>query len=1066
MENAARSVSEENLKMLMRKPECVPALVEQLRGSPSPQVRHLAAVVLRKRILTHWGKLPPELKAGIKRALQEGMLGEPEMSVRKGVAHVIGAVAKLALPSGEWNDLLEFLGQATRSPHPEHREVALTTFASLTETMGPMLESQYATLGALFSERLGDENVRVRMAAITATGTLLELVADDIAKEPGASLVKGLVPGILSAARMSLAQGQEDAAGKAIEIMDELVEVPSSILKGQILPDSVSFMVEVARNEQCMVGVRNQALQLVATIAEYRTKQIVKAKLVAPILNAIFPLASAKLDTLFERGESDEHPLHEAAAQNLDHIANVLPSREVLPAVVAHFNAGRVSPNPAERRDATKTLAIVIEGCAESLRHKTQDLLQPLLQLLRDPDQEVRGVAAYTVAQAAEHLQPEITEHHAQVLPLLFGILGEGPTLPVLERTLYSIDAWLEGMEADQVVPYVQPILQVMSMALASNSSPTVQEIAVSCVASAASVAGIEGFRPFLPELIPRVVSLLELTDAAQLQVRARALECIGMLLCSEGARKDLEGIIPGTMKSALMGFEMDEASLREFGHGFFSSVCDAMKEDFGPYLNVVVEKAIASLNEEDIVDSESEDDEDDEDSEDEEDLQDEGKKGKFSFRVRTAVLDEKCGAIRALGVYAKHCPNAFAPFLPDALVAIHEGVNYLHESVRQEAVTALHSCVVCACGQSFVDPRLESKQAVVGNAVELLRACIEDDPESTPVAAAIDAAAEIVNGIGDDALKAACIKPFSEMALLVLKKEALCQNIRQEDEDGDEDEEEDAEGSGENSRELAILAAIAELLPALAKAAGASFTQLFAGHFNALMQRTPKSVPESERALVAATIVEVVRIVGTAAADCAPYALPVCLRDLDCIDRDLRCNSVYCAGVLCEIGGAKVAQYYPEFINRVSVLMTSAEPQGDVRDNAIAAAARFLRTPATPIPNREAILQAMLENLPLREDMSEAPTVYGFLCSLLLAGDAAVAPLLPRVVTVFAAAVTNDKTPPETTLEIATTLKKLLDAYPAQLTPLLQALPEATAAHLNALLAAAAPASPLAAAA
>ncbi|KAF8756352.1 hypothetical protein HU200_011069 [Digitaria exilis] len=68
-DNDARRQAEEQIRRLARDPQVVPALVHHLRTAKTPNVRQLAAVLLRKKITSHWPKLPLDSKASLKQAL-------------------------------------------------------------------------------------------------------------------------------------------------------------------------------------------------------------------------------------------------------------------------------------------------------------------------------------------------------------------------------------------------------------------------------------------------------------------------------------------------------------------------------------------------------------------------------------------------------------------------------------------------------------------------------------------------------------------------------------------------------------------------------------------------------------------------------------------------------------------------------------------------------------------------------------------------------------------------------------------------------------------------------------
>ena len=75
-DNDARRQAEEQIKRLAKDPQVVPALIQHLRTAKTPNVRQLAAVLLRKKITGHWAKLSLQLKLFVKQSLIESITME------------------------------------------------------------------------------------------------------------------------------------------------------------------------------------------------------------------------------------------------------------------------------------------------------------------------------------------------------------------------------------------------------------------------------------------------------------------------------------------------------------------------------------------------------------------------------------------------------------------------------------------------------------------------------------------------------------------------------------------------------------------------------------------------------------------------------------------------------------------------------------------------------------------------------------------------------------------------------------------------------------------------------
>ena len=221
----------------------------------------------------------------------------------------------------------------------------------------------------------------------------------------------------------------------------------------------------------------------------------------------------------------------------------------------------------------------------------------------------------------------------------------------------------------------------------------------------------------------------------------------------------------------------------------------------------------------------------------------------------------------------------------------------------------------------------------------------------------------------------------------------------------------------------MVVIEAVAELLPALAMYMGETFATHFVPHFNALMKRTEENHTETERSLCYATLVEVVRAVGAPAAGCAVVALPRCLRDVASLDVGLRRNSIYCIGILAQIGGASAIDFHGAIAEALAP-MTRAdrESDGGVRDNAVGAIARLLQVidGGHARENASALLDVVLNALPLRNDLEEGPDVYHWLASTITENPTSLADAaMTRIVGILAEVVTDGALAPIDTSRI-----------------------------------------------
>lgn len=111
VDSQTRSSAEAALKALAGNPAHVHDLLQRVAHHASGQHRHLACLLLRKRIGRHWPRLPLEARQATQALLLQRAVAEPEHVVKRAVADLVAAVAKHALPANEWPDLLPGLHQ-------------------------------------------------------------------------------------------------------------------------------------------------------------------------------------------------------------------------------------------------------------------------------------------------------------------------------------------------------------------------------------------------------------------------------------------------------------------------------------------------------------------------------------------------------------------------------------------------------------------------------------------------------------------------------------------------------------------------------------------------------------------------------------------------------------------------------------------------------------------------------------------------------------------------------------------------------------------------------------------
>ncbi|KAI9169349.1 hypothetical protein LWI28_011035 [Acer negundo] len=986
-DNDARRQAEEQIKRLSKDPQVVPALIQHLRTAKTPNVRQLAAVLLRKKITGHWAKLSPQLKHLVKQSLIESITMEHSPPVRRASANVVSIIAKYAVPAGEWPDLLPFLFQCSQSAQEEHREVGLILFSSLTETIGNAFQPHFADLQALLLKCLHDETSnRVRVAALKAVGSFLEFTND------GVEVVKfrEFIPSILNVSRQCLASGEEDVAVIAFEIFDELIESPAPLL-GDSVKSIVQFSLEVCSSQNLESNTRHQAIQIISWLAKYKSNSLKKHKLVIPILQVMCPLLAESNDA----DEDDDLAPDRAAAEVIDTMALSL-SKHVFPPVFEFTSVSSQNANPKYREASVTALGVISEGCLEWMKERLEPILQIVLGALRDPEQMVRGAASFALGQFAEHLQPEIISHYETVLPCILNAL-EDVSDEVKEKSYYALAAFCENM-GEEILPFLDPLMGKLLAAI-QNSPRNLQETCMSAIGSVAA-ASEQAFIPYAEKVLELLKIFMVLTNDEDLRSRARATELLGIVAMSVG-RARMEPILPPFIEAAISGFGLDFSELREYTLGFFSNVAEIMDDGFAQYLPHVVPLAFSSCNLDDgsAVDIDESDDENlngfgGVSSDDEAHCEPRVR----NISIRTGVLDEKAAATQALGLFAFHTKNSYAPYLEESFKILVRHSGYFHEDVRLQAVTSLkHILTVAHSIFQSHNEGLAKAREVLDTVMNIFIKTMTEDDDKEVVAQACMSIVDIIKDYGYMAIEP-YMSRLVDATLLLLREESACQ---QPDDDGDIDDDDDTE------HDEVLMDAVSDLLPAFAKSMGPHFAPIFAKLFDPLMKFSKSSRPMQDRTMVVACLAEVAQDMGAPIAGYVDRVMPLVLKELASSEATNRRNAAFCAGELCKNGGESTLKYYGDILRGLYPLFGESEPDDAVRDNAAGAVARMIMVHPQSIPLNQ-VLPVFLKVLPLKEDREESMAVYTCVSTLVLSSNPQILSLVPELVNLFAQVVVS----------------------------------------------------------
>uniref|UniRef100_A0AAY4BCE5 Importin N-terminal domain-containing protein n=1 Tax=Denticeps clupeoides TaxID=299321 RepID=A0AAY4BCE5_9TELE len=928
----SRSSRSPTTRSFSRYPAVVPALL-----TLCPQVRQSAAVVLRMRVKKHWKKISPDHRESLKAMVLQAFQQETEHAVRHSLAQLSAVMVKHETPD-QWPALLSLLNQSTKSNDPQDRQVGLLLLSKVVESNPEPFEPHYQQLLQLFGTVLQDlENPT---ALYYCMHTLTAIIAFTGSGE--LNLMRSLIPRIIVALK-HLIKADEDQASECMEVFDELMETEVTIIVPYIA-EIVHFCLEVSGDAALSSSLRVKALSCIASLIRLKSK-------VTCILMYIY-------------GVIDTMALH-------------MPPEKLFGHLMPLIQACLASENPYERKGGLMCMAVLAEGCADHIRTKMlSSMLQTVCQSLSDSNQVVRSAGLFALGQFSEHLQPEVSKYHAELMPLLLGYMSSLYQAKMLHVTkaFYALENFLENLD-ENIQPYLPTLMETMLSALSNSDNLRLKELTVSAIGAIANAAK-EMLVPYFPPVIESLKGFLTDTKDEMRALQIQALDTLSVLARTVG--KDI--FRPLAAECVQLGLNLsdvvDDPDLRRCTFSLFSAVSTVSPECLTPHLTAITTTMLMSLKStEGVMQFVLLDDDEDEEEgtgdivlegESEEDGPDVA-----GFSVENAYIDEKEDACDALGELAFNIGVAFQPFLESSFEQVYALHDFPHEDVRKSAFAAMGQ--FCRAQHKVwqenpCEANHQGLHKLLGVVLPCFLEAVRQERERQVVMAVLEAMNGVIKSCQGEALQTpGRLTEICHAIRDVLKKKTVCQDGDADDEDDEQEAEYDAmlqEFAGEG-------------IPLLASAVPA---ETFLPYLNDLlpliMNKAKSSCTVADRSFSVGTIGETLHsLVGVAggrgvAGRLSNRLLPVLVAGVKDSDAEVRNNSVYALGTLAEAAGPIVASDYPTMLSLFSNLL-SKESDRRVIDNLCAALCRMI------LSNVAGVFPVLVAQLPLKEDLEENKTVY-----------------------------------------------------------------------------------------
>lgn len=1004
--------------------QCLPGLIQIMQHSSSIQVRQLAAVEARKQATAHWSDLDGTTQSQIRGSLLQSTLAEQQKLVRHASARVIANIAKVDLPEGKWQDLPNFLVQAATSNSVNERAVGLYILYTLFETLDSLFANKMQDLFALFSRTIQDpESAEVRATTLLAIGRMAEII--DGEDKQSVKAFRQVLPNMVKVLQETVNNDDSEHAKQAFETFQTLLILEPHLISKNIA-DILEFMVQMGANTDVDEDYRVMALSWVMTCIRYRRNKIKSLKL-GPVLVQTMLKIGAEEDS----DAQDEDCPSRLAYRCIDTLSTSLPPSHVYEPLLQAAQAMLQSPNEGLRKSALICIGVGMEGAVDYVSQNLEVILPAIVHGLQDSSAVVQRAALLALGQLADELPSEIAEQHAQLLPLVFNLMhSQGEK--VGKSATNALEALLEGLEKEDILTYLPQLMSSFFAILHGNGVDLeVRTTVVAAIGSAAHSAE-EAFVPYFSDTMSLLAPYLALRDTTEeMEFRGVVTDTLGAIAGAVG-KEQFSPYTQHVAQAAYEGLQLNQPRLRECGFVFFSVMARVLEQDFAPFIGMIVPALIKSLEQNEMGEETNGDAVGDllaqtqqdgniedldftgGDDEDEEDLM-------KSLGFNSAIAMEKEIAADALGEIFSHVKQDFAPYIEQSCSELIKCLDHFYEGVRKSAVGSLYRFIATLYNLSNPQQWLPGVPASVPLHAEvekysvvirqsILEILIAEDEKLVTteilrnMAETVKLCGPAVLGTQED------LNKICDLILLVLQKQHPCQTGDEGGLFGNDDGEEDVvEADDEDSAEYdaMLIDAANDMIIALSFSLGSQFEQPFSLFLPHILKFF-SSKSTTERATTVACLGEVA---GGLKAGITPFTetiFKVLNQGLVDQDKEVRSNSAYATGLLCEYTKTDLSASYMTILQKLQPLFEGGNHRL-AKDNAIGCTSRMILARADAMPISQ-VLPVIVSHLPLTDDYAENQPVYKMICQLYRANNQDVLNLTEKLIPVFVDVLGGDK--------------------------------------------------------
>ena len=524
------------------------------------EVAQIACVLFKKYFLDAQQGVKPEDLEVMRAAVMESVdFAQPILLLkRKG-----DIIAKVYHNLDQSDALLKQLVEWSGLENSNSKQLAMYVFERLAEChlSNEKLLEHKDSFYAIFSKSLGDADMKVRVAALRATSSFLLTIEDDSAHDS----FKTLMPAILDTVVESL-KVEESLGQQALESLVDLAKTHPNFWK-ENCEQLVLILSHIIKNTDFEEGTRSQAAEMVMVLSTEVPATLRKI----PAMKSEFVPALVQLVTECEedmeewaQSVDDEfgtaNTVYATGVTSIERLSLNMKEKFTLEAfgpLIQQCQTGKVSADQKESNWKIKQAGylvpgLIAEACKDSLKANLDEAIKTACAGVEDDSPRVRFASLICLGSFLTHLKPLPQEKfHNQLVPHLLKITEEEKCLKIVTQSIYCLNSFAAGLiqEDDAEIEETKKSGEVMMLyadqlltsltnnlkkAIQENYEP-MQEQVLNLLNVTASLIE-EKFATYFPHFMPLLNEILENVEAKdmqKMQLRARAIESMGVLIAS-----------------------------------------------------------------------------------------------------------------------------------------------------------------------------------------------------------------------------------------------------------------------------------------------------------------------------------------------------------------------------------------------------------------------------------------------------------------------------------------------------------------------------------------------------